>query len=552
MGYDYPTLKTLVRELSEATVGGKVGKVLKAEGGLYVEFGGSVVIFSAELGFPWTFLVEDVPLGARSTWEAVRGAVCSEVILPSQDRVLEWRLEKRGPLGDKIEYRLVAELMPHGDVVLLDGEGKILEALRRIRSRGTFPGRSYFPPGPSGRLDPEVTSIEDFRTRCLAYPDLRTALSKVLSCADVNTAEAVLGLSNVDPEVPPSGFKGWVRLLEAARELYDGPPERGGYLILDGRDEPEDFIGYRPLRALRSRAAPSLSMAISEVFKRKVRTSRLERDRAEVRRRLKSLLRSRRRRLEAIEGDMVRARRAEEFRNKGELLAANLHEVPRGANEVLLPSFEDPERKVKVELDPKLSPAENMARYFTSAKKAQTALGVLPGRRKETLEEIEKLEGYLRELEEVGNLEELEEFTRKLGGLLREGGRRKGREEVRGFRRYEIDGWEVLVGRDGEENDRLLRRALPEDLWFHAYGASGAHVVLRRGEKKEPSTEVLEKVAGIAAYYSKAKTSGVVPVTCTQVKYLRRPKGARPGEVIVTRGRTLFVEPRVPDTSGRS
>jgi len=224
MGYDYPTLRTLVEELSEATVGGKVGRVLMAEGGLYVEFEGSVVLFSAELGFPWAFSVEEVPPGAGSTWEAVRGAVCREVILPSRDRVLEWRLEKRGPLGDKMEYRLVAELMPQGDVVLLDGEGRILEALRGIRSRGTFPGRSYSPPGPSGRLDPEVASTEEFRTRCLAYPDLRTALSKVLSCADVNTAEAVLGLSDVDPEVPPSKFGDWGRLLEAARELYDGPP----------------------------------------------------------------------------------------------------------------------------------------------------------------------------------------------------------------------------------------------------------------------------------------------------------------------------------------
>lgn len=546
MGYDYPTLRKLVVELSEAAVGRKVERVLMAGEGLYVEFGGSFVLFSAELGFPWAFSVEEVPPGARPTWEALRGAVCREVILPSCDRILEWRLEKRGPLGDRVGYRLLAELMPHGDVVLLDGEGRILEALRGIRSRGTFPGRPYSPPGPSGRLDPAATSREEFRTRCLAYPDLRTAISKVLSCADVNTAEAVLGLSEVDPELSPSEFGDWGRLLEAARELYDGPPEQGGYLVLDGRGEPEDFVGYKPLRAQKLRAVPSMSVAISEVFGRKVREERLERAKAELRRRLKSLLRSRRRRLEAIEEDMARARRAEELRSKGELLAANLHRVPKGASEVFLPSFEDPERKVRVELDPKLSPAGNMARYFASAKKAETALGVLPGRRKETLEEIARLEGYLRELEGMGSPEEVEEFGRKLEGLLRKAGGRKGREKVRGFRRYEVDGWEVLVGRDGEENDRLLRRASPEDLWFHAYGAPGAHVVLRR-EGKEPSAEVLEKVAGIAAYHSKAKASGMVPVTCTHVKYLRRPRGARPGEVIVTRGRTLFVEPRLPD-----
>ncbi|HID10990.1 MAG TPA: fibronectin-binding domain-containing protein [Candidatus Latescibacteria bacterium] len=552
MGYDYPTLRTLVVELSEAMVGRKVERAWSFGRELYLEARDSPLLLSVEPGFPWTYLAKDVPSGALPVWEALWGARCREVRLPHRDRVLELEFARRSPLGDRVEYRLIAELMPHGDVVLVGEGGKILEALRGVRSRGILPGRSYVPPTPMGRLDPKDASLEVLRARCVAYPDMRTALSKVLSCADVNTAEAVLSLAEVDPETAPSELEDWKVVLEAAETLYREPPRGGGYLLLGEEGEPEDFLGYEPfwIPEGRRRVLPTLSGAISEVFGRRIEADRLERGKGRVRRCLRSLLKSRRRRLEAIDTDLAWARRVGEFKEKGELLAANLYRVPRGAAEVTLPSFGDLAGEVRVELDPGLSPVENMARYFTWARKAKAALEVLPGRKEETLKEISRLERWLRALEGVQSPEELEELRKRLTGegLWEEG--RESRPKRRGseFRRYEVDGWRVLVGRDSRENDRLVREASPEDYWFHAYGVPGAHVVLKKG-KEEPPAQVLEEAARIAAYHSKARTSGVVPVTCTQVKYLRRPRGARPGEVVVTRGRTLFVEPGLPENA---
>jgi len=116
-------------------------------------------------------------------------------------------------------------------------------------------------------------------------------------------------------------------------------------------------------------------------------------------------------------------------------------------------------------------------------------------------------------------------------------------------RRYLLPGgWVVLVGRTNTENDKLSHKAARQrDLWFHARGVSGSHVVLQRGSHKDnPSREVLHLTAAIAAFYSKAKTSGMVPVMYTEKRYVRKPRKAPPGLAVCIREKVLMVEPSLP------
>jgi predicted ribosome quality control (RQC) complex YloA/Tae2 family protein len=106
----------------------------------------------------------------------------------------------------------------------------------------------------------------------------------------------------------------------------------------------------------------------------------------------------------------------------------------------------------------------------------------------------------------------------------------------------------VWVGKSSENNDLLtMKYAKPNDLWFHARGSSGSHVILRMGTGKgEPSKQAIHEAAGIAAYYSKMKGAKHVPVAVTERKYVRKPRGAEPGSVTIEREKLLFVEPRLP------
>ena len=103
----------------------------------------------------------------------------------------------------------------------------------------------------------------------------------------------------------------------------------------------------------------------------------------------------------------------------------------------------------------------------------------------------------------------------------------------------------MLVGKNNKQNDYLTCRiAKDSDLWFHTKDIHGSHVVLKLGKKKNATDSIIYKCATIAAYYSKAKFSQNVPVDYTYIKYVRKPNGAKPGMVIYTNNKTLYVNPK--------
>jgi predicted ribosome quality control (RQC) complex YloA/Tae2 family protein len=113
------------------------------------------------------------------------------------------------------------------------------------------------------------------------------------------------------------------------------------------------------------------------------------------------------------------------------------------------------------------------------------------------------------------------------------------------YRRYWTSGGlEVRVGRGSKANDQLtFKHSAPNDIWLHARHSAGAHVVLRWNGKETPPARDLEQAAILAALHSKARTSGSVPVDWTTRKYVRKPRKAPPGSVLLDRAKTLFVEP---------
>ena len=106
------------------------------------------------------------------------------------------------------------------------------------------------------------------------------------------------------------------------------------------------------------------------------------------------------------------------------------------------------------------------------------------------------------------------------------------------------DGWVAYVGRTDAANDYVsLRLARPRDRWFHVRGMPGAHVVLRVDDAREPDRATLERAAGLAAYHSKARTGGVVPVSTTEGRHVSKPRGAKPGTVEIRKESVLKVRP---------
>ncbi|MEO5988993.1 MAG: NFACT RNA binding domain-containing protein [Candidatus Eisenbacteria bacterium] len=296
------------------------------------------------------------------------------------------------------------------------------------------------------------------------------------------------------------------------------------------------------------------------------------------------------RKLNALHTDLAEAERGPEYRRFGETLLAYAHLVPARAAQVTLADASDPDRMLDIALDPYVSAPANAARYFKRAAKCERGLRDTPPRIAALDAEIQQLRAQLEaHAAPVATPEEREaaellleqalfalSFTvreqikapqplpRKQLGLAPEPERRgpqptsaapklRGKQpEVLGklvpWRYRTQEGWDVLIGRSSDGNDHLtLHMARPEDYWFHAHGCPGSHVVLRRGKgPNEPSKSTLEEVAAWAAFHSKARSAGKVPVNYTQKKYVRKPRGAKAGLVYIERERTVMVRPIEP------
>lgn len=112
------------------------------------------------------------------------------------------------------------------------------------------------------------------------------------------------------------------------------------------------------------------------------------------------------------------------------------------------------------------------------------------------------------------------------------------------------EGWTILAGRTEADNDRLsLRMARPNDWWFHVRGMPGSHVVLQVPSGREPSNAILRQAAAVAAYHSKARAGGSVAVSATRARFVRKPRGAKPGTVQIRRETVFKVRPSLPEST---
>ncbi len=244
---------------------------------------------------------------------------------------------------------------------------------------------------------------------------------------------------------------------------------------------------------------------------------------------------------------------AGEYETHAVLLSTHLAEIPRHATSVTLPDHRvTPPVNVTIRLDPRQTPAQNADQFFRRAKKARAALEEIEHRRRELIEEERVARTLLQQLRETESEAELDELRSLHPRLLPKGSKRSTDKHAAApslFRVFRVaGGFEVWAGKSSENNDLLTtKHARPNDWWFHARGSSGSHVILRVGTGKgTPGRQALEEAAAIAAYYSKMKHARNVPVVMTLRKYVRKPKGAPPGTVVVEREKLLFVQPGLP------
>jgi len=252
---------------------------------------------------------------------------------------------------------------------------------------------------------------------------------------------------------------------------------------------------------------------------------------------VKRALRRRRRALEALAREQEEAAGWEELQAKADLILARLSDIPRGAARIQVEGFDG--APVSLDLDPALPPAQQAQRLYARARKLRRRLQAIPPRLEELRGEIERLEELKALLESRPELAPyLSGELDALGALPQASGQRRAPRPRP--RELVIGGFQVLVGRSVKENDELVRRARPHDLWLHARGVPGAHVIVRTDGRPVPEG-VLRRAAELAAWHSQARGERKVEVSYTEARHVRKPKGAPPGLVTLLREEVVVV-----------
>ncbi len=299
---------------------------------------------------------------------------------------------------------------------------------------------------------------------------------------------------------------------------------------------------------------PSVNEAADAFYSPRLKNDLLGGLRRQLAAPLKSRIRSLENRLLKIEADRERSERFAAGSEDGELLKANLGMVKKGMNQVEVKDWTTGSARV-ITLDPALDGVANMQRLFKRAAKGKRGERMVNKRLQETTEEKLALEDLLFFVDHAQDVEELNALgseipSYRLGAVLDEP-RDKPHKPLASdafLRRFKTpSGRDVLVGKSGKGNDRLLReKARNGDLWFHVKGIPGTHVLLPRRERDQVTHEEMEFAAGLAAWFSRARGKGPVDVIAADVKDLRRPTGALPGQVTVGKHTTLRVEASEP------
>jgi predicted ribosome quality control (RQC) complex YloA/Tae2 family protein len=258
---------------------------------------------------------------------------------------------------------------------------------------------------------------------------------------------------------------------------------------------------------------------------------------------LKKAVKKGQRRIEAWRDDLAKAAKFRAYAHYGELLKSNLGVMQKGMDQVVvIDYFDESMPELTIPLDRTKSAQGNMDDYFRKYRKYLAAEQELRPRIEHAERDLEKLRHEVKEIER-GTWSPAPSPAERTPMMTRR--QEKGRtDQQRGpFRRFtSSDGLPIFVGRNAQENDRLtFGLAKSDDLWLHARGIPGSHVVVRLEKGKDVPPVTLQEAAMLALLYSDLKKSGKGDVIYTKRKWVRKAKGQAPGSVIVTREASLQI-----------
>jgi len=438
---------------------------------------------------------------------------------------------------------LFEALGPNGNIWLLDEDGRRLATLRHKQFNE---GEPYAAADPGDRLDPREVSLEQIRELFAQHGHASAIgiLKKRLHGFNETMVREVL--KRVDTAAPKDDAAAGSLAKEIRNLAERFASVDNGYLYsVKGADE------VYPCKLSLIEEQPekykTLSLAVLALIGRRRTIVEEEDEEKKVLQAVSRAVKKLQRRLSNLEKDLAKAAGFEEYKKHAELLQLNREKLKRGMERITVEDLlGDSSEEVEIELDSALTPNENIEALFKRHRKGREGLDLLERRKQITADELAALESMQSELE-ADFASAARKYESDLVSLMPRESDKQAATPRLPYRPITLStGLTVFVGRDGADNDRTtFEFTRPYELWFHTQQCPGSHVVMKFPNKMfEPSKVEIEETAALAAYHSKARHDSLVPVIYTQRKYVRKPRKAKPGLVLVEREKSIMVVPR--------
>ena len=527
------SLSKIKEELKKSLEGKRINRIFKNnEYTISIHFGKIELLLSCIPALPICYITKskeqpilDIASSIISNLRKhLMNAMLTDIEQLGFDRILVFHFSRINELGEIKKYKIYFECIGKlSNVIFTDEENKVLDTLKKFHisenfDRILFLGETYTRPKFEKKILPVDITEKDFN---------RFLENKISLSSEIEGVGKFLNNINSFGE-----FKNILNSdIKAKIYFKDKKIKLATVLDLDFKDydEVKEFSSYNEM----------INFYIE--YEHTTTSFMLLKNRLEslLEKKLKKLNKT----LFLIKKDIEDSKTMDSIKEEGDILASVLYNVKRGMNSIKAYDFYN-NKEVEIELDPLISPNENLDRIYKKYNKVKRGLINAIRREKEVKEEITYVESTLLFIEnstDVISLREIEEELIKLNYIksLHNKKKTKLKKEVK-YGVIEGEDYLILYGRNNLENDNLtFKVSAKDDYWFHVKDIPSSHIILKTSKLTD---ELIVKSAQVSAYFSKANLGEKVTVDYTLRKNVSKPNGAKPGFVIYVNQKSVVVE----------
>ncbi|WP_314293851.1 NFACT family protein [Leptotrichia massiliensis] len=462
----------------------------------------------------------------------LQNSILINILQEGFDRIVYFDFEKLNQFGDVEKYTLIIEIMGKASNIFLTSKDKILSALYftsiDVGNRVIMTGARYTLPFEEKKISPLYLEDENFPFKTETFMEKIEGVGRAfaLECSqDYHTFKKYL--SSYKPVMYEILNRGKIQKVLTYNEFSEFNQKENTTL----ENERKYF--------------ETLNEGLNAYFKTTITSNVISEKKKNLLKYVDSQIKKFKKIEKNIKVDLKKNENFEKYKNIGDILAANMHQIKYGMKKITVFDFYNNE-EVTINLDPLLSPNDNLNFYYNKYNKGKRTISALDSRFLDIQNEIRYFEEIKMFIEKENDFIGIEEIENELN-LSNIGNKIKNKIKLnkpkkRELLSFDYKGFQIFVGRNNKENEEIsFSKGQPNDIWMHAKDIPGSHVLILRNNQKVPD-DVLLHAATLACDYSKAKKGDKVTVDYCERKFVKKIKNSKPGNVIYTNFHSLLIE----------